>query len=314
VHLVTFQRRRAQKIGAAWHGAILDLRALSTELSLQRGGRGARFPATSLELIRGGPECWAAVRRIFDYGRGLVDAQDLDVLSRRGVAYPEKKVRLLAPIPRPARNIFCMGRNYAEHAAERGAQVPDRPVFFTKPSTTVIGPGAGIVHHPCTTQLDYEAELAVVIGRGGRDISREAALDHVFGYMNLNDVTARDLQRAHQQWFKGKSLDTFCPTGPALVTADEIPDPQRLGIELRVNGRVRQSASTAQMVFDVASLIEVLSMGMTLEPGDVIATGTPSGVGAATGEFLKVGDVVEVEVEGLGCLVNHVVALTAVDA
>ncbi len=308
MHLVTFQRGRGQKIGAAWHGAILDLRALATELSLQQGERRARFPSTMLELIQAGPESWAMVRKVFDYGRSLVDAQDLEVLSPRGVAYPERKVRLLAPIPRPARNIFCMGRNYAEHAAERGAEVPDRPVFFTKPSTTVIGPGAGIVHHACTVQLDYEAELAVVIGRGGRDIPRAEALDHVFGYMNLNDVTARDLQRAHQQWFKGKSLDTFCPIGPALVTADEISDPQRLSIQLRVNGRVRQSASTAQMVFDVATLIEVLSMGMTLEPGDLLATGTPSGVGAATGEFLKPGDLVEVEVEGLGCLINKVAA------
>ncbi len=308
MHLVTFRKGHDQGIGAAWHGAILDLGGVATELALQRGERQAHFPSTMLELIQGGPECWATVRRVFDYGRSLVDAQDLQVLTRRGVAYPEKKGRLLAPIPRPARNIFCMGRNYAEHAAERGAQVPDRPVFFTKPPTTVIAPGADIVHHLATAELDYEAELAVVIGRGGRDIPRAQALSHVFGYMNLNDVTARDLQRAHQQWFKGKSLDTFCPIGPALVTADEIPDPQRLSIQLRVNGKVRQSANTSQMIFDVATLIEVLSLGMTLEPGDILATGTPSGVGAATGEFLKVGDVVEVEVEGLGCLVNQVVA------
>ncbi len=308
MHLVTFQRGRGQKIGAAWHGAILDLRGLATELALQRGERRTRFPSSLLELIRGDPELWDTMRRVYDYGRSLVDAQDLQVLSGRGVAYPEKRVRLLAPIPRPARNIFCMGRNYAEHAAERGAQAPDRPVFFTKPPTTVIGAGAAIVHHGSTSELDYEAELAVVIGRGGRDIPRAEALSHVFGYTNLNDVTARDLQRAHQQWFKGKSLDTFCPMGPALVTADEVPDPQGLSIQLRVNGKVRQSANTSQMIFDVATLIEVLSMGMTLEPGDILATGTPSGVGAATGEFLKPGDVVEVEVEGLGCLINRVVA------
>ena len=308
MHLVTFQKGRGHRVGAAWHGAILDLRALAAELALQRGERRVRFPATMLEVIQGGPELWGTVRKVFDYGRSLVDAQDLQVLSQRRVAYAEKNVSLLAPIPRPARNIFCMGRNYAEHAAERGAQPPERPVFFTKPPTTVIGPGASIVHHACTSQLDYEAELAVVIGRGGRDIRRAEALSHVFGYMNLNDVTARDLQRAHQQWFKGKSLDTFCPVGPALVTADEVPDPQRLPIQLRVSGKVRQSATTSQMIFDVATLIEVLSMGMTLEPGDILATGTPSGVGAATGEFLKAGDVVEVEVGGLGCLVNNVAA------
>jgi 2-keto-4-pentenoate hydratase/2-oxohepta-3-ene-1,7-dioic acid hydratase in catechol pathway len=308
VHLVTFQKGRGQRLGAAWHGAILDLRGGAAEMGLQRGERRVRFPATMLELIQGGPGLWATVHRVFDYARTLVDAQALQVLGKRGLAYPEQDVRLCAPLPRPAKNVFCMGRNYAEHAAERGAQVPDKPVFFTKPPSAVIGPGADILHHACTSQLDYEAELAVVIGRGGRDIPRAEALSHVFGYMNLDDVTARDLQRAHQQWFKGKSLDTFCPTGPALVTADEVPDPQRLGIQLRVNGRVRQSSSTAQMIFDVATLIEVLSMGMTLDPGDIIATGTPSGVGAATGEFLKAGDVVEVEVEGLGCLINKVVS------
>jgi 2-keto-4-pentenoate hydratase/2-oxohepta-3-ene-1,7-dioic acid hydratase in catechol pathway len=308
VHLVTFLRGRGQKIGAAWHGAILDLHALAAELAFQRGERRVRFPGSMLALIQGGHALWDTARAAYDYGRSLVDAQDLHALSRRGIAHPEGRVRLLAPIPRPARNIFCMGRNYVEHAAERGAQPPDRPVFFTKPSTAVIGPHAAIVHHDCTAQLDYEAELAVVIGRGGRDIPRAEALAHVFGYMNLNDVTARDLQRAHLQWFKGKSLDTFCPMGPALVTADEVPDPQRLSIQLQVNGRVRQSASTAQMIFDVATLIEVLSMGMTLEPGDILATGTPAGVGAATGEFLKAGDVVEVQVEGLGSLINPVAA------
>jgi 2-keto-4-pentenoate hydratase/2-oxohepta-3-ene-1,7-dioic acid hydratase in catechol pathway len=306
VHLVTFQKGTAQKVGAAWHGAILDLKALATELPLQRGTSKVRVPGSLNELIRSGPECWGEIHAAHDYGRKLVDSQDPEALSRRGVAYPEEKTKLLAPIPRPARNIFCMGRNYAEHAQERGADVPERPVFFTKPPTTVIGPGATIIHHSCTAQLDYEAELAVVIGKGGRDIPRAEALSHVFGYMNLNDVTARDLQKAHLQWFKGKSLDTFCPTGPALVTVDEISDPQRLSIQLMVNGRIRQSSTTAQMIFDVATLIEVLSLGMTLEPGDILATGTPSGVGAATGEFLKPGDVVEVEVEGLGRLVNMV--------
>jgi len=306
VHLVTFQKGRAQRVGAAWHGAILDLQALASELALQRGTPKVRVPGSLNELIRSGPECWSAIHPVYDYGRKLVDSQDPQALGRRGVAYPEENTALLAPIPRPSRNIFCMGRNYAEHAQERGADIPERPVFFTKPPTTVIGPGATIIHHACTTQLDYEAELAVVIGRGGRDIPRAHALSHVFGYMNLNDVTARDLQKAHLQWFKGKSLDTFCPTGPALVTADEVPDPQALSIQLTVNGRIRQSATTSQMIFDVAALIEALSVGMTLEPSDILATGTPSGVGAATGEFLKPGDLVEVEVKGLGRLINPV--------
>jgi 2-keto-4-pentenoate hydratase/2-oxohepta-3-ene-1,7-dioic acid hydratase in catechol pathway len=180
-------------------------------------------------------------------------------------------------------------------------------VYFTKPATAVVGPGDPVVHHAITQELDHEVELTAVIGRGGRDIERSQALAHVFGYTIINDVTARDLQKRHTQWFKGKSLDTFCPMGPVLVTADEIPDPQALGIRLRVNGKTRQEATTAQMIFGVPALLAALSAGMTLEPGDILATGTPSGVGAATGAYLGPGDVVEAEIDGLGCLTNPVV-------
>src|SRR5262249_9614001 len=158
-----------------------------------------------------GPATWAWAHSAWEYGKGLVDRLDPADLRRRRVGRPLAGTRLLAPIPRPRKNVFCMGRNYAEHAAERGATPPDRPLFFTKPPSAVIGPGAPIVHHAVTQALDYEVELAVVVGRRGRDLSPSDALRHVFGYMVLNDVTARDLQRAHQQWFKGKSLDTFCP-------------------------------------------------------------------------------------------------------
>jgi 2-keto-4-pentenoate hydratase/2-oxohepta-3-ene-1,7-dioic acid hydratase in catechol pathway len=261
-----------------------------------------------LSLIDGGPETWARAREVWEYGRALADRLPIHDLVARRVARPLARVKLLAPIPRPRKNIFCMGRNYAEHAAERGAAPPEQPVFFTKPPTTVIGPGAPIVHHAVTQALDYEVELAVVVGRPGRDIPADRALDHVFGYCVLNDVTARDLQKAHQQWFKGKALDGFCPMGPVLATVDEVPDPQALGLRLRVNGEVRQAATTAQMIFDVRTLLSVLSAGMTLEAGDVLATGTPSGVGAATGRYLKPGDVVEAEIDGLGCLTNRVVA------
>jgi 2-keto-4-pentenoate hydratase/2-oxohepta-3-ene-1,7-dioic acid hydratase in catechol pathway len=204
--------------------------------------------------------------------------------------------------------VFCLGRNYAEHAAERGAEAPPHPVYFTKPAESVLAPGGSIVHHAVTRELDYEVELAVVIGRGGRDLARADALGHVFGYTVINDVTARDLQKRHGQWFKGKSLDTFCPMGPVLVTADEIPDPQALAITLRVNGETRQKSHTSRMIFPVDQCLEVLSQGLTLYPGDVIATGTPDGVGAASGRFLKAGDTVEAEVEGVGTLTNRVVA------
>src|SRR5205814_5651222 len=202
----------------------------------------------------------------------------------------------------------CLGRNYAEHAAERGADAPKDPVYFTKAPECVIAPGAPVIHHAATKELDYEVELGVVIGRVGRDIARDDALGHVFGYTVVNDVTARDLQKRHGQWFKGKSLDTFCPMGPVLVTADEIPDPQALAISLRVNGETRQSSHTSKMIFPVDECIAVLSQGFTLLPGDVIATGTPEGVGAALGKFLKAGDNLEAEVEKLGVLANRVVA------
>ncbi|MEK8035486.1 MAG: fumarylacetoacetate hydrolase family protein [candidate division NC10 bacterium] len=312
MHLVTFRRGRGQaKVGAVWHDAVLDLGGLAKELAAQRGairrGRGG-FPKSMLELIQGGEASLALAREAWEYGRGLVDQQGLDDLARRKLAYPLKRVRLLAPIPAPGRNVFCLGRNYADHAAERGAAVPEHPVYFTKPATAVVGPGDPVVHHAITQELDYEVELTAVIGRGGRDIERSQALAHVFGYTIINDVTARDLQKRHTQWFKGKSLDTFCPMGPVLVTADEIPDPQALAISLRVNGQVRQSSHTSKMIFPVAECIEVLSRAMTLLPGDVIATGTPDGVGAATGNFLKAGDRMEAEVERIGVLANKVVA------
>jgi 2-keto-4-pentenoate hydratase/2-oxohepta-3-ene-1,7-dioic acid hydratase in catechol pathway len=311
MHLVTYLSGRSPRLGAVWHDTVLDLPALSADMAAQRAARPARatlVPATMLALIDGGPEVWARAQAVWDYGRALVDRMDPADLRRRKVARPLGGTRLLAPVPRPRKNIFCMGRNYTEHAAERGAAPPERPVFFTKPPTSVVGPGAGIVHHPVTQELDYEVELAAVVGQAGRDFGREEALAHVFGYTVLNDVTARDLQKAHQQWFKGKSLDTFCPMGPVLVTADEIPDPQALGIRLRVNGQTRQEASTGQMIFDVATLLATLAAGMTLEPGDILATGTPSGVGAATGAYLKIGDLVEAEIDGVGCLTNPIVA------
>lgn len=311
MHLVTYLAGRTPRLGAVWRDTVLDLRALSLDMAAQRTKRPrgeALLPGTMLELIDGGPALWARAQEVWDYGRKLVDRLDPADLRRRGVARPLARARLLAPLPRPRKNIFCMGRNYAEHAAERGAAPPERPVFFTKPPTAVVGPGAPVVHHAATQALDYEVELAVVVGRPGRDLTPEAALLHVFGYTIVNDVTARDLQKAHQQWFKGKALDTFCPMGPALVTVDEVPDPQALGIRLRVNGQIRQEATTGQMIFDVATLLTVLSLGMTLEPGDILATGTPSGVGAATGAYLKPGDVMEAEIDSLGCLRNPVVA------
>jgi len=310
MHLVTFRKGRSQgRVGAIWHEAVIDLAGVAKDLAVQRNepARGRGFPKTMLELVAGGEAALARAREAFEAGQRLVEAQGSDDLAARRLAYPLAKVRLLAPIT-PPRNVFCLGRNYADHAAERGAAVPEHPVYFTKPAACVIGPGERVTHHAVTKELDYEVELTAVIGTGGRDIQRGTALRHVFGYTVINDVTARDLQKRHGQWFKGKSLDTFCPMGPVLVTADEIPDPQALAVSLRVNGQVRQSSHTSKMIFPVDQCIEVLSQGLTLMPGDVIATGTPDGVGAATGNFLKVGDRMEAEIERIGVLANRVAA------
>jgi 2-keto-4-pentenoate hydratase/2-oxohepta-3-ene-1,7-dioic acid hydratase in catechol pathway len=308
--LVTYRPGRGPaRLGALAGDVVLDLGALAAELARGRGTpRRAAFPKTMLDLVHRGPDVMTEAREAFEDGRRRLEQGGADSLLAAKLATPVGKAHLEAPIPRPARNVICLGRNYAEHAAERGADVPPHPVFFTKVPEAVVAPGADVVHHAVTEQLDYEVELAVVIARQGTGIARDDALAYVFGYTIVNDVTARDLQKRHGQWFKGKTLDTFCPMGPVLVTADEIPDPQALAISLRVNGETRQSSHTSRMIFPVAQCIAVLSEGFTVLPGDVIATGTPDGVGAATGRFLKAGDDVEAEVERIGVLKNRIVA------
>jgi 2-keto-4-pentenoate hydratase/2-oxohepta-3-ene-1,7-dioic acid hydratase in catechol pathway len=218
-------------------------------------------------------------------------------------------VRLRAPILRPERNVVCVGLNYADHIAETQAVAPKFPVFFTKPPSCVIGPGDEIPWHGhVSTAIDWEAELAVVIGRQGCDIDEASAIEYVFGYTVANDVTARDLQGRHGQWYKGKGLDGFCPLGPVVVTAEEIRDAHRLEISLRVNGVEKQHSNTSHLIFRLPRLITEWSAGMTLYPGDILLTGTPSGVGIGRKppEFLKPGDVVEAEVAEIGVLRNVV--------
>ncbi|NRD78391.1 fumarylacetoacetate hydrolase family protein [Bacillus sp. BRMEA1] len=224
---------------------------------------------------------------------------------------PIEEVKWLAPIPKPSKNIFCVGKNYAEHAIEMGSpeDIPEHIMVFTKAPTTVIGPNETILnHHLVTSQLDYEGELAVVIGKKGKEIKREEALDYVFGYTIINDVTARDLQARHKQFFIGKSLDTTCPMGPWIIDKSEIINPNRLNIETKVNGEVRQSSNTEKFIFPVEEIISVLSAGMTLEPGDIIATGTPAGVGKGfkPPKFLQPGDQVEITIEKIGTLTNKI--------
>jgi 2-keto-4-pentenoate hydratase/2-oxohepta-3-ene-1,7-dioic acid hydratase in catechol pathway len=224
------------------------------------------------------------------------------------------EVRLAAPV-RPSRNVFCVGRNYLEHAVEgalalgRELRLPDVPTFFTKALSALADPGATLrLSADVSSEYDYEAELAIVIGRRCKDVREAEALEVVFGYTCINDVTARDLQRAHGQWFKGKSLDDTCPLGPWIVTPDEVGDAQHLNIYFRLDGVQKQSSNTASMIFPIPRLIAELSKGMTLEPGDVIATGTPDGVGFARTppEFLRDGQVMEVEIENIGILRNTV--------
>jgi 2-keto-4-pentenoate hydratase/2-oxohepta-3-ene-1,7-dioic acid hydratase in catechol pathway len=219
------------------------------------------------------------------------------------------QVKLLAPIPRPPK-VICIGLNYREHAAESKKEVAAVPTVFCKFSTAVIGPGEPIVLPKNSAKPDYEAELAVVIGKGGRHIPEDRSGEHVFGYTLINDVSARDVQMETSQWIMGKSFDTFAPLGPAIVTADEIADPQNLAISLVLSGETMQSANTREMIFPVARLISFLSSICTLEPGDVIATGTPPGVGFARKppRWLRPGDVVTVRIEGLGELTNPIIA------
>ena len=243
----------------------------------------------------------------------MVEGRDLPPSDSQSIAVSE--VRLEAPLPVPRRNLWCVGRNYHAHAQELQASVfrdndadpASWPIVFTKVPECVVGPydDVNVPAAHVSEQIDYEAELAVVIGKGGKNIARGDAMAHVFGYTVVNDVTARDVQMRHQQWDMGKSFDTFCPMGPWLVTADEL-DGARTRVRCWVNGELRQDGPTENLIFDIPTLIETVSRGITLYPGDIIATGTPAGVGLGMKppRFLKAGDVVRIEIDGLGVIEN----------
>ena len=239
------------------------------------------------------------------------DAEALAAAAARGWLTKRVDAYWLAPVPRPGK-LICIGLNYRDHAEESNMPIPKSPVVFSKFSTAVIAPGEPVVLPATSVQVDYEAELAVVIGRRAKSVSPENAFNYVLGYTVFNDVSARDFQFADGQWQRGKSCDTFAPMGPTIVSADAIPDPHKLSIKLRLNGKTMQDSNTDQLIFGVAELVAFLSETITLEPGDVIATGTPPGVGFARKPpvFLQAGDVMEVEIEGLGILNTPVVAAT----
>jgi 2-keto-4-pentenoate hydratase/2-oxohepta-3-ene-1,7-dioic acid hydratase in catechol pathway len=289
MQLVTYRYQNKIEIGVVQEMQVIALTAVAPTL---------------LSLIKQGPD-------------GLKKAQL--AIDNANQTIPLAEVELLAPIPVPERNIMCLGWNYAEHAKESATtkgleikELPQYPIVFTKATTSVNGPFGDVPYNTAvSTQIDYEVELAIIIGKQGSNIPRQQAMNYVYGYTVLNDISARDLQRNGKQFFKGKSLDGFCPIGPWLITANEIADPQNLAITCRVNGVTKQNSSTKHMIFDIPAIIEYLSLGMTLRPGDIIATGTPSGVGFARTppEYLQPGDIVESEIEQIGLIRNQIQAV-----
>jgi 2-keto-4-pentenoate hydratase/2-oxohepta-3-ene-1,7-dioic acid hydratase in catechol pathway len=295
---VSFARAEQQSYGLLLDdGSVLDLPAAAAIAGLS-------VPLNFLGFLGAGAPALAVAHTLLE--------------NRSGEAvYPAGAIKLLAPIPRPTKNIFCVGRNYHDHvvegyrAAGKETKLPAFPQFFTKAPTAVIPPVADFPYDPALTKaLDYEVEVALVIGKAGRDIPRDKAMEYIFGVTVMNDITGRDLQRRHEQWFKGKSLDNSAPLGPCVVTLDSIPDISALELKTLVNGEERQHGRISQLIFDIPEIIMQLSAGLTLEPGDIIATGTPSGVGYAMEppNLLKAGDVVECSVSGIGTLVTTIVA------
>lgn len=297
MQIITFQVHGRTHWGAIHNGRAVDLNAANDARGV------SMYQAQSvLDFLRAGQPAWDTARET------LAWLGDREI---REVTFALDEIKLLAPIPRPGK-IMAIGLNYRDHARETGAAIPTKPILFAKFSTAVIGPYDTIHVHPDQSQkVDYEAELGVVIGKPAYRVSRDKALQHVFGYTVINDVSARDIQKGAEyggQWVRGKSLDTFCPMGPSITTADEVGDPQNLSVRAVLNGNVMQDGHTREMIFDVATLIEYLSHNITLEPGDVLATGTPPGVGDARKPpvYLKRGDVIEIEVGNLGKLINPV--------
>lgn len=312
MRLVQFRSRNQDsptpKLGALINGgkAILDLVG-----TLDGQGKGGWLPAyNSCEWWNLDGSVWSLVRSACEVALGA-DEKTVAQWHKQGRVTAIEEARLCAPVPRPGK-LICIGLNYRDHAIETGMKIPESPVMFSKFATSVIGPEAAVKIPAGSTQPDYEAELAVVIGRVAKNVSRENAYQHVLGYCAFNDVSARDYQFGDGQWQRGKSCDTFAPMGPFVATRDEIADPHKLNIKLRLNGETMQSSNTEQLIFGIPEIIAFISSCITLEPGDVIATGTPPGVGVARKPpvFIKPGDRMEVEIDGLGVLANPVAAAT----
>ncbi len=303
MRLVTFAKRSGPRLGAVLYDQVLDLVEASKTLLKTST---LPFPTTMLELLQGGKSARDATKAVL---RLAHEDEAFAQLAQLGYTFPLERVSFLPPIARPGK-IICLGHNYRHHIREMGSSMPDYPVIFAKFANTLIGHRQPLVLPRISTMVDYEAELMLVIGKTGKDIAPEDAFAYIAGYTIFNDVSVRDYQKRTVQWLQGKTFDGTGPVGPALVTADEISDPQALDITLRLNGEVMQRSTTADFIFDIPTIISYLSQIMTLEPGDLIATGTPNGVGFARTPpvFLEPDDLIEVEISQLGVLQNTVVA------
>ncbi len=303
MRLITFSIADGERFGAHVGKHIIDLVTAHAEMN---GDNQTAFPITTLEFLRRGAAAHAAVNQVLDYAQ---DADNFIRLQASNAVFDEAEITYLPPVTRPGK-IICIGQNYRAHVTEMGhGKPPGFPLFFAKYANTLVGHKGEIVLPRVSHKVDYDAELVVVLGRTGKHIAKEVALDYVGGYMNFNDVSVRDYQRRTSQFLQGKTFDTTGPAGAALVTKDEIKDPHNLEVQLRLNDETMQHGTTADFIFDIPTIINYLSDIMTLEPGDMIATGTPSGVGFARDPqvFLKAGDTIEIQISGLGVLRNSVV-------
>jgi acylpyruvate hydrolase len=309
MRLVTFLRLGEPRMGAVVGEQVIDLNAGYQYLQERAGVPRAReraaavLPSDVVGFLTNGEESLTAARTVVEQ----VSRMESTALAGKGIVYGVKGVTFKAPVPRPPK-LILVGLNYRDHAEEAKMKIPEEPTLFSKYPSVVIGPGEAIRMPRVSTQIDFEGEFAFVIGKGGKDIPRERALDHVAGYTIVHDVSCRDYQMRTGQWMVGKTFDTFAPMGPYLVTKDEIPNPHTLDLTTRVNGVVMQHSNTKHLIFNTFDLIAYMSQVFALEPGDVVSTGTPAGVGFARNPqvFLKPGDVVRIEISGLGALENPI--------
>ncbi|MHA1387857.1 MAG: fumarylacetoacetate hydrolase family protein [Candidatus Thorarchaeota archaeon] len=298
--MVTYSRMGVPSIGVELESGILDIPDAASYFGRKYHVRGKNFPINMMELLQ-----WESGIEVV---RQIVSRFEQTPIEERMMAHPLNSVTLEAPLSRPGK-IIALGKNYLDHIKETGSETPEFPVIFAKFPSCVIGPNDSIPLPKISDKIDWEVELAIVIGKICKDVSETDALDYIAGYTIANDVTARDLQRADGQWIRGKSLDGFCPIGPCIVTQDELGDAQGLKLHTKINGEIKQDSTTSNMMFNVQQIIAHLSEAFTLEPGDVIISGTPSGVGFVRDppEFLKAGDKIEQYIEKIGYLQNSVV-------